>query len=703
MTQSSLHGRVILGMILVAACWTFAGCSSLFDSTHVCRQEDAASAHIAVISVAPWDAYRDAVQPNFKLSSDDAFALSLPNTLALEQKVVDALGLTAKVALPGTSMSETKTLHSETGKPTIETHDLAQTNSSGDASKLTFSPSPAGTRTAAGLPPSTSVLGVPLGTDPMLKFLAADALYQEVQIINRYVKDAAVFENFLPYLVRFEVSLMPRRRNLSYDAYTLISFFHGPWLEPREPASKSEVQVLPMLVTDDLESLMESRSIDQVRQIAFALAAAVHGVGVSGDIQKLNETLRTALGRVFNSTFMVARVSDNTIQCRFGAAYQAESKYAMIPQTHKVSLLVLVPREKAAVPERDERTIRVVAKTTLTDPISGATLKEQTRSEEQAELIKLLERRGVANQIASSDAYDLRKYMAANNFYDFKEKLLQMNPNITYPEAIWVEVTSIRNRHSVSSATFTVPQQDPGLIKDRIELAGHVPTLQDDGKGMSATLLLLRGLNLTSSQLGAFLTITPKRSGKPALTFAADSIGIAGGGNQINFSFPSISPYKLTDTNGILDADAKLTLYTSGRNSTNLLAGANCSYILKPDAAKAGFTISTRSKFINTDGTNAGSCQVLFTEKKPDAKIRFIVQGAELNTVQSASDGLTVQPDVDGWIVSTNGTVKLLLGNLSSISPVVISATDTSNKAASPQIVLPVIPPQGARLVLPTQ
>jgi hypothetical protein len=684
--------RSLFGWGLFGVCSFLSGCTSLFHPNTVCRQEEAVSAHLAVLSVAPWNSYRDAVQPAFKLSADDALGLAVPNTMDLEQKTIDALGVTAKVALPGTTMTQTKSIHSETGKQTTETQDLSQTNSSGDVSKLTFNSSPAGGRTATALPPATSVLGTAIGTDPMLKYQAAEALYQEVQMMNRYIKDAAVTDGYLPYVVRLSVGIMPRRRNLSYDAYTLISFFHGPWREEDINDSTNKVLVLPVLVTDDLESMIESKSVDQISQLALALSAVVHGVGASGDIQKINENLRTVLGHNLNSTFMVTRVSDNTIQCRFGAAYQSGAKLAMTPQTHNVSLLVLIPKDQAASPEITNRTVRLVANTSLVDPRDGTSPKAQTRDEGTKQLSKLLKDLGVGNNIPATKQAALRAEMAGNDFAGFKTNLLTIHPHFPYPEAVWVNVTSIRNSHPISSATLTMPRQDPYFLKDKFEIANDVPVLLDDGKKTTVALIAAKGgIDLSASQLSAFLAISPKKPNVGKLTLTATSVALAAGGSEVDINFPSISPFKLCNTNGVLDADAKVTLYSIGREGINLLNGKDCNYFVSPDTTKAGFGVAVRSRFIMSDSANGGTCQVLFTDKKPDARIRFTIDGADVNTAEAVGQGVTVQPDADGWIVSTNGMVKVTFSNLSAFSPVTITATDASNKAPVPQIVLSVI------------
>ena len=151
----------------------------------------------------------------------------------------------------------------------------------------------AGTPTAASLPGGGSVTGATLGQEPLLKFWTAAALYQEVQLLNRYVQDAAIPEGFTAYVVRLQVSLLPWARNEPYDAYADISFFRGDFCHENRieetpkcdgQTSQNEVRILPLLVTDDIEAALEARSYDRIRQLALALSAVFKGVGVKSNL-----------------------------------------------------------------------------------------------------------------------------------------------------------------------------------------------------------------------------------------------------------------------------------------------------------------------------------------------------------------------------------------------------------------------------------
>lgn len=688
------------------------GCSmNLWTRGHASRQEQAASVHMAVLSVAPWADYREAMQPTFKLTPDEAVGQALPTTLALEEKFLEAFSARLKLAVPGTSL---------TGSSTT---------------------SPSGSQTVTGLPPSTSVLGTSLSIDPLMKYWAATALYQEVQLLNRYIKDAALYEGYTPYVVRLQVSLMPRMRNEPYDAYSTISFFSGDF-GPRtgggasptiaKPASADscdkgqtsikEIRVIPLLVTDDIEAAIKSRSLDKLRQIGLALSAMIQGVGVGTDLQSADEKLSTVLGRDFNSTIMVARVSDNTLRCRFGAINQAQSEYAMVPTTHNVTLLVLVPLTKAVSDNVWERTVRLVAKTTLTDAIKGDNLPGRTEDEVNSMLKDVLINHCIIDKDKDLSKEKMREILsraAANDLSGFKESLKEIFKdsknkcadaaqrqcgNIPYPESIWVEVISIRHGSQLSSATFLVPQKkSPGFLIPALQ--SQNPVLLDDGKN-SSVVKLVGGVGLDSDKLAAILKM------ETGATLAHSEIKVSNSGKEIEIKFPSLDAYKLAkkgtkeETKGTKEEtkegtleikNCKLIIYDYELEGGKILLESPCLYA--SEANKPGFDITTHANLINTDKEGKAKLSIVFLSKSEESdtsdtrEILFNVKGADVQ-IEKVDGGPTVTLKKDGWwAVSTLGVVNLNLSNLNPISPVTISAKDKKNNVNVPlsPVVLPVL------------
>src|SRR5262249_2094419 len=63
------------------------------------------------------------------------------------------------------------------------------------------------------------------GMDPMLRFLVATALFQEVKLLNTYIRDAAIDCNYEAFVVRLQIALAPVRRGLPLDTVIDLSFF----------------------------------------------------------------------------------------------------------------------------------------------------------------------------------------------------------------------------------------------------------------------------------------------------------------------------------------------------------------------------------------------------------------------------------------------------------------------------------------------
>jgi len=363
MTTITFSVRICLSL---SACVLLAGCQNFQKQNRVSRQDEAGSTHIAVLSVVPWDRYAETLQPTFKLTPDDALNQSIPNTVAIEEKLLNSFAGKLKVALPQTSVTATETLSQAAGQNPSRTSETTNKTQPGDLSSVSFGPSPLEGKSAAGLPPGTSVLGTPLGVDPILKYWVANALFQEVQLINQQIKNAAFdSDRYDAYLVRLQFSVMARMRDEPYDAYANVSFFVGDFdaggtvtppfnianianlLEENEKPSLDALStrsdiiakikqeyvccvglvdevitrlqelpllmtgreekardgaviqqiisrrcgsakpvtpvIIPLLVTDDIQSALHSRSTEQLIQLGISLSGMFSGVGVAGE------------------------------------------------------------------------------------------------------------------------------------------------------------------------------------------------------------------------------------------------------------------------------------------------------------------------------------------------------------------------------------------------------------------------------------
>lgn len=270
----------------------------LFREQIPANQAEAGSTHIAVLSVAPWEEYAKALQPNFTFDEAKALELAGATTQAFEEKVTDALSLMVKLSPPQTTSAETirrtKNVTDAEGNAVPErSEDRTDTLAPGDTS---LAPTLT-TGTEADLPtfPAgvTSPLTKQLALEPMLKYAAATALLQEVRLLNRYVEDAVQRHDYQAYVVRLQVSVMPSARNEPIDAYTTASFFIGddgssagvavPLGLPRGPRAMSQN-------LQDINILMSATSDPSARstqEISRKIINAAKGEDVENDCNDL--------------------------------------------------------------------------------------------------------------------------------------------------------------------------------------------------------------------------------------------------------------------------------------------------------------------------------------------------------------------------------------------------------------------------------
>lgn len=333
-------------------------------------QAEAASTHLAVITAARWDSYAGVIQPKFTITEKDAFDQAIPTTASYQSRLVEAyrLGITAGLAQTGTSSTRTEAIDA-TGAVT-ETSERTTTTSPGVAPPV---PTSLGTVPGAA---SLPVLSATLGDDPFLRYGVAADLFQEVTMLNRALTDAVVRDQVEPYLVRVKVGVLPYRRDFAADAYSDLSFFLRTKDQPRASGLVHLPVVVPLLVTDNLESATDTASAQFIAELSAALTATAYNAQLSGELKSLGDRLTSALANERNTLRTVVRLGENAIRVRLGATQQAgpagRKAYALLPRTHTISLLVLVPR--AAITTAEPPRLAVVADTFLKNVDRGDTL-----------------------------------------------------------------------------------------------------------------------------------------------------------------------------------------------------------------------------------------------------------------------------------------------------------------------------------------
>lgn len=689
----------LIALMLLPAC-----SKPLFRPHRVSTHADAGSTHVAVTLVAPWDEFIDDLQPKFEMSGARALDMVVPDTLFLDEKTLDTLGFKVKVAPPQTSILETITEKEATGVSRTRSSETTTKTTPGDVSGLKGPDlGPAG-RTAAGLP----TLAKSLGMDPMLRHWAALALFQEVRLLNRYVQRAALRYDYRPYVVRLQVSMMPAARNEPYDAYATFSFFNEVEGEGSDlakiakgpPAQLRTPFLIPLLVTDNLEAAVHSRTVDTVRQFGLALSLLVQGFAASAEAERLLEELKAVLGRDLNSLLTVARLSDNTLRVRLGALSQAEARYAMVPRTHNVTLLLLVAKEyadppKVAAPGKVHRPrMRVLARTSMVDAERGRELPARD-PDEQAEV----RYRVLRNRIVPPTAADgpkpgrdewirrsrrLLTHVQDNRYDAFLGEIKKAQDedskqhglkwDVEFPDALWVDIVRVMVGSVFHGASFDLPRISPP------SLPAQTGILVDDPES-NATVRFAGGKGLSGSRMSATLTYTDSSSH----TFVAERITATDGGREVVVVFPSLAAQGLKPRSAGSDLAIELSIEGDGWADSGSTELKNLRVLYrekKKEQTDPKFSVSVPAAVVIADKDGKGSLQVQVTMKGAN-RVLLSVGGAEIVNA-TADPANAVTRDGLRLAVGKTAVLTLSLQNLDVATPVMISAKNENDVAVDP-------------------
>ena len=606
-----------VGALIVAA--LLCGCpnSSFLTDASPESRDQVAAALISVNTVAPWSQVAEAVQPNFALKADEALAQVVPTTARIQEQILSAFGATLALGLPQTSRQTTATTTGGTSTQDVSPGTTTTTTTSSDNTSTTTTRSPGiapqvptGIPANAALPGGQGVAGN-IDIDPMLKYQAALALYQQVQLMNRQVQNVLQMTCYAPFLVQMKLSLLPYRRNLPFDLHGRVSFFPGK-LSPhapmtgirqlRAPAGHAEAAkaleaakdncaetdlpfVVPLLVTDDIERAIKSRAAETAQQIGFALSAMQQGVGANASVNNLKQAIDAVSAQDFNSRYTVARLADNTLYLRIGAANQASGGNALVGQTYDVSLLLLIPKTYFPGQGDIQPTIRVVSHTEFREASSGRILPSRGRPAlvASADMVmrdtltgELLaawnsasadEKQAITQQLAcpiQSGGFDIVEDCGpAKTFAEVLHNTTLKTPKgqtINFGEnylpkqlheSFWTRLSAVLADSSFKSAFFPLPVPPVVRVPDQTAL------LQDDSK--DSTVVLLRGVsNASSETVTASLRLVDSARERDYV-FPAQALTLDPAARVLSLTFPSLSKWGVVNFNA-KDANTGLTI-----------------------------------------------------------------------------------------------------------------------------------------------
>lgn len=538
---------------IIAGAAVVGGCSAekdLFGQHPANSQYEAGSTHVAVISVAPWSEIDEVLQPNFQLTSDQALEKTLATTLLGSNRLAEAFASSLQLGLPGTSETQ------------VDSRTVDRLHPPNDEDKTTITKQLApGTLPSLGTEPAASAAALTevkmspnsIGREAGLQYQTATALYQEVQLLNRYVKYALARPNFTAYLARLQLSVLPFARGEPYDIYADISFMlprpgreNKPGLLADEcspdmkgnslsgfpahyaradtkdecffqdvNASREVPTVIPLLVTDMAEQSLQSRAVQILQQLDAALGGTVNGFAIQGKVGSARDNIAQALGADINALSTVGRVNGNTIRVRLGAANTGTSKFSILPRANNITVLVLVPTRE--ILGYEPRVVPISMHTRLRHVETGKVLPDldsRARAERDKRIQEIVDTFDLARKIDSSEGSlkkrreiavnilsELSGPVAAANYDQFITKITAVGWT-SNRDTLWTDLASIRSGYGYATAAMWLPERPVIAWPD----PSQSPLVLDDTKAQASARL--RGAKvLASGQVSGRLRI----------------------------------------------------------------------------------------------------------------------------------------------------------------------------------------------------
>lgn len=631
--------RFVVAFAVYAACLAVPPRAAAIEKPQRFLSHDqAGSTHVSILTVAPWDEYVDSLQPVFEMTPQKALGLALPTTSTEEEKILRAFGLALNIAgksdtstltqtatsattatsslgsssgttTTGTTTTPTSSSSASSGNTATDSTGTTSTTTqaSGDLAKV---PTQSFTQTTPGLeinPPDSA------DKDPVLQYQAATSIFQEIKLLSRYLKDMAGRQGYVPYVVRAQISVMPRAHHSPYDTYTTISFFAGSsFVEAKEDEVLLRVSsrltdaatafglkgdervqdalagyakdrgdalwrvnsqlpsplVLPILVTDNLEGRLHSRTTEDLKEFLLA-AVALQSTAASAKLALKSDKIRSLLATDLNSLLTVARINDNSLRVRFGAASDTVSSHAMVAQTHNVTFLLLVKKEQVNNKDCLDAPIHFQARTSFVDADTGLELPLPDYSKKMAVARALFRRFGQHYGIKFNNVFkgkakaDFVEVLYAADFNDratFDAKVnslvkdwgdLSNYAKSAIIDTFWVEAVNNQAQLQWHSGQFEVPQMRfPNLPYQSA-------ILFDDQKAKSARVSLVGGHRLRRDEIEARLKF---KAGSKIVTLRPVSTVVSDGLDRVDLSFQSPSLWNPSPPAPFAPTDLTLTV-----------------------------------------------------------------------------------------------------------------------------------------------
>jgi hypothetical protein len=539
------------------------------------------------------------LSPSFKLTAEEALALVLPTTQRV--KTSTSMDSSAAVEVNALSLGDGEGGEGEPQRPTPD-------SANADAEALL----------------ALEHLTDALENDPFLTYSAATALYQEVEMLERYVQAATMRRGHVPYLLRMQVAVEPYHAHASWDAYVDVEI---------TTSDAKPVEVVPLVASLNMESSASSIANRQMWSLAFGLQVLGSAVGIDAAKRRQIERSLSRLGMDLNSVSVVSQgKKPGTVSIKLGARNAGKRQRRQASQIHSIAVLVLVPTNDASAP--------------------GARA-DAVRGQPEIRELKVKTGEPYARDVGTGMRVALENGGPG-------ETIVALPP--------------------YSGAYVAGCEANAGATEDdtyKCKLAQHI-TITTNDKQMIAVVPGIQDAD--AAEMTAVLVVNKNAAGdgNPRIDIRANGVTVDATRRLATFSFPAFSTY----LPGAIQ-DYKYQLYVYHRGETWWSGQAQNSFPLlltdvtivkeleppKPQAVKPtpkpALVMSVDTKVIQRDGKGHGGVALKFTEpSKPVsglAPLELRISGA---SVESVPNGV-LEEDASGRIVVKKaGRVVLPLINI---------------------------------------
>lgn len=360
-----LRGK--LATVLLSALLT--SCGSLqtgdfgIEENEVESRFAAGTVEIASFQPIPWFTIVDDLKPKFDIKSAKPLLVEVgPVVGGDDYRASRRLAADLGISLAGDVSESTQTNEATTTTDALgATQSTSSSTTSDQSSKTT--PDEISVDPAA----SSSLIGSPgdlagFTFDPDLKYRAATALFQNIQLLDKYLETPPGDPSKDAYLMRVQLTVSPFAHQMPYDVYTLLGF--------RTESDGPNYRIFPLIIADNLERINTRRITESLKAIELAIGGRSGSVSAGAGLEAALDKLRTLIGSDLNSLVTYSQPDDESLSVRLAAPFNSKSGYETRARTYDVMFVVVFDQ----IPAGSESKFTIFAESTFRHARTGKAL-----------------------------------------------------------------------------------------------------------------------------------------------------------------------------------------------------------------------------------------------------------------------------------------------------------------------------------------